>query len=76
MKVRKLQSGELITPVNVVPVNSLNDHDLFIYLDKLTSHKDLSEKDYFLWSTAYREAQKRKLFPQVRSNDLNERERL
>lgn len=60
-KVRLLDDGEIIKPVNVVSVAELGDYDLTMYLNKVNKHKDLSEIDYQKYLVAYKEAQKRGL---------------
>lgn len=64
-KARLLDDGTIIKPVDVVAVNTLGDYDLMVYLDKLTSNKDLSDHDYNLWKVAFAEAMKRDLIPQL-----------
>jgi len=55
-RVRVLEDGTIIKPLNVVSVKELGDYDLVIYLDKLTSNKELSVKDNHLWQVAHKEA--------------------
>lgn len=60
-RVRRLEDGTIIKPLNTVSVKELSDYDLVIYLDKLTSNKELSVKDNHLWKVAYDEATARGL---------------
>lgn len=71
-KVRELDDGAIIEPNKNISVKELLDYDLIIYLDKLTSHKDLSDHDYNLWSVAYKEAVNRGLIPTVGNNEALE----
>lgn len=73
-KARLLNDGTIIKPVNVVSVSELNDLDLFQYLDKLTTNKNLSDKDNHLWQVAHNEAMKRNLIPVIGRNEANEDE--
>lgn len=66
---RVLEDGTIIKPVNIVSVNELSDLDLFQYLDKVTSHKDLSEHDNHLWQVAHKEAIRRGFIPLINSTD-------
>jgi len=60
-KVRILEDNTIIKPVNVVSVNTLNDYDLTMYLNKLSKNKSLSQHDYNLYSVAFSESKKRGL---------------
>lgn len=69
--VRILEDGTIIKPVNIVSIAELSALDLFKYLDKVTSHKDLSEKDYHLWQVAHKEAIRRRFIPLINSHDAS-----
>lgn len=60
-KARLLEDGTIIKPLNTVSVKELSDYDLFIYLDKLVTNKNLSTKDNQLWQVAHDEASARGL---------------
>lgn len=55
-RVRRLEDGTIIKPLNTVSVKELSNYDLVIYLDKLTPNKELSVKDNHLWQVAHNEA--------------------
>jgi len=55
-KARLLEDGTIVKPLNTVSVKELSDYDLFIYLDKLVTNKNLSTKDNQLWQVAHDEA--------------------
>ncbi|MCK5109890.1 MAG: hypothetical protein KAQ94_00085 [Arcobacteraceae bacterium] len=75
-KLRILKDGTIIKPVNVVSVNELSDLDLHKYLDKVTLHKDLSDKDYHLWQIAHKEAIKRGFIPIIHSGKASSKKDL
>ncbi len=60
-KQRLLNDGELITPIKVVTVSTLDDYELLRYVEqtKKISHK--SQKDLDIYNVAYKEAKKRGL---------------
>jgi hypothetical protein len=68
-KVRVLEDGTIIKPINVVSVKELSNLDLFQYLDKLSANKNLSKKDYDLWYIAYKEAMQRGLLPMIGNDE-------
>jgi hypothetical protein len=66
-KARLLEDNTIIKPVNVVSVNTLNDYDLVMYLNKLTKNKRFSQHDDNLYFVAHSEAVKRGLTPKAKS---------
>lgn len=72
-KVRVLEDGTIIKPVNVVSVTELSDYDLLMYYDKCTSHKDLSQNDHDIWKVAFDEVMRRNLLPNIKSGEANSR---
>jgi len=60
-KARILDDNTIIKPVNVVSVNTLNDYDLTMYLNKLSKNKGFSQHDYNLYSVAFNESKQRGL---------------
>lgn len=58
---RWLESGELITPVKVVSVNTLGDYALVQYLQETKAKAHLSKRDQDIYNLAKKEAIKRGL---------------
>jgi len=70
-KLRLLEDGSLIKPLNVQTVALLQDYDLYVYLEKTQENQHKSTKDKHIYEVALKEALKRGLVPCVSSGEAN-----
>lgn len=73
-KLRLLEDGRLIKPLNIETVSRLQDYDLLLYYEKLLEIDDTAIEHQHKIQIALKELQKRNLIPQVKPHEANEKE--
>jgi len=68
-KLRLLEDGQLIKPLDTLTVSKLQDYDLHVYLDKVKEVQHLSDRNRDIYEVALKEAIKRNLIPCINSSE-------
>lgn len=73
-KLRQLEDGSIIEPINAVCLSELQDYDLWVYLEKVQKIQHESQRNQHIYEVALKEATKRGLIPNVGVSEANEKD--